>query len=101
MFDILSEARQEGLKAARWCEEHQRGLGEQFLDELQAAFERIAADPGSLGRLELYSGHYDVRRYHLKRFPYSAIFYTRRDDVIVVAVCHSRRRPLYWAGRLK
>ncbi|MCA9094567.1 MAG: type II toxin-antitoxin system RelE/ParE family toxin [Planctomycetaceae bacterium] len=101
MLHVLAEARLEGAEASLWYEDQRIGLGEQFLAALQAAFDRIADDPSSLARLEMYSGRYDVRRYRLKGFPYGVIFYIQGEDVVVVAVCHARRRPLYWVERLR
>ena len=39
------------------------------------------------------------RRYLLRRFPYSMIYQTKRDEIRVIAVAHQRRRPGYWVGR--
>lgn len=101
MLHVLREARGEGIEASKWYEDQRSGLGDQFLDELQAAIERISESPSSFAMLEQYSGRHDVRRCRLKRFPYGVIFFIRGDDVVVVAVCHARRRPLYWADRIK
>lgn len=39
------------------------------------------------------------RRFPLRRFPYSIIYYLRNSELRVVAIAHHRRRPEYWAGR--
>jgi plasmid stabilization system protein ParE len=39
------------------------------------------------------------RRFPLRRFPYSIIYYIRDDDLRVVAIAHHRQRPDYWANR--
>lgn len=39
------------------------------------------------------------RRFPLRRFPYSIIYYLRNTELRVVAIAHHRRRPEYWAGR--
>lgn len=33
----------------------------------------------------------------MPRFPYAVVFVCRPDEVVVVAVAHMRREPLYWA----
>jgi plasmid stabilization system protein ParE len=39
------------------------------------------------------------RRFSLRKFPYSIIYYIRGDELRVVALAHHRRRPRLWAGR--
>ena len=39
------------------------------------------------------------RRFPLRKFPYSIVYYVRGEELRVVAVAHHRRRPGYWAGR--
>ena len=39
------------------------------------------------------------RRFPLKRFPFSVIYYIHGDELRVVALAHHRRKPDYWAGR--
>jgi hypothetical protein len=50
--------------------------------------------------MEQYSGPFDVRRILLERFPYAVIVLCRPEETVVVAVAHTRRRPLYWLERL-
>ena len=39
------------------------------------------------------------RRFPLRKFPYSVIYYVRGEELRVIAVAHHRRRPSYWSGR--
>ena len=39
------------------------------------------------------------RRFPLRKFPISVIYYVRDDQVRVIALAHHRRRPGYWGGR--
>ena len=41
----------------------------------------------------------DLRKRHLRGFPYRVIYQVRADQILVVAVMHERRRPEYWRGR--
>jgi len=43
---------------------------------------------------------HDTRRVLLNRFPYAVVYRPLTDRVMVVAVAHLRRRPVYWAERL-
>jgi toxin ParE1/3/4 len=97
---VLPEAQGEAIEAAVWYEDRQRSLGEEFLCEIETAFERIRQGVDSLSRLEQYSGLLDIRRMILRRFPYAVIVLWRTDETIVVAIAHTRRRPLYWMDRV-
>ena len=100
IFTVLLEAELEAAEAVLWYDDQRLGLGDDFLTEVKQAFERIRRGPGELPRLESYTGKHDVRRYLLKRFPYLVIFACRPEEVLVAAVSHARRRPLYWLERL-
>jgi len=99
-FRVLPEAEGEAVAAAIWYEERQPSLGDQFLWAVQCAFDAIRDGTESLGQMEQYSGPLDIRRVLLKRFPYAVIVLCRPDEPIVVAVAHTRRKPLYWLDRL-
>lgn len=99
-LNVLPIAELEATDAAIWYDDRRVGLGDEFLDELSQGFERIHAAPDSLAVLEHYAGNHEVRRCLLKRFPYVVIFCRRTDEVLVIAVGHIRRRPLYWLDRL-
>ena len=51
-------------------------------------------------RMEQYSGLLDIRRILLRRFPYAVIVLPRPSETLVVAIAHTRRRPLYWLDRV-
>jgi toxin ParE1/3/4 len=97
---VLPEAQGEAIEAAVWYEGRQRLLGEEFLDEIETAFERIRQGVDSLSPMEQYSGRFDIRRILLRRFPYAVIVLRRLDETLVVAIAHTRRRPLYWLDRV-
>src|SRR4051794_12956131 len=44
----------------------------------------------------------NARAYRLNRFPYRIVYQVLedRDEVLVVAVAHTARRPRYWRDRL-
>ena len=39
------------------------------------------------------------RRFPLRKFPYSIIYYVRDEELRVIALAHHRRKPTYWTGR--
>lgn len=91
------EALAEYHEAARFAEEH-FGLGEAFVQAVEAALERILRDPAS--HQAVGDG---VRIFRMRRFPYS-IFYLhspKAGSVTVYALAHDKRRPGYWRPRLQ
>jgi plasmid stabilization system protein ParE len=80
--------------AYSWYEERRVGLGEEFLFELQTAFDRILETPDSFP--VVYRG---TRRALLRRFPYAVFFRVIDDRALVLAVFHGRRDPKTWMLR--
>lgn len=96
---LLAEAEAEAQQAARWYDQRQEGLGQQFLDTLTHALEIIERQPQSFSRVSTSDSAREVRRYTFQRFPYLLFYEVRGDEAIVVAVAHARRRPNYWQNR--
>lgn len=97
---LLPEAVDEADEAAHWYDTRRPRLKEDFHAELELAWAAIEERCHGMPALESYSGPYDVRRHLLKRFPYVVIFAYDEQECLVVAVAHTRRRPLYWQDRL-
>ena len=95
-YRFLSPAFSELSEAAEYYEEKVRGLGVDFVDEVDDAIDRILRFPDAWGRL---SGNY--RHCKLHRFPY-AIIYTRDSDgeILIVSIFHQSREPLSWERNL-
>jgi len=62
---VRSEARNDLEDAALWYEAQRTGLGDEFLDEVELTFDKIASDPNAY-RVLLR----DTRRAMLQRFPF-------------------------------
>jgi plasmid stabilization system protein ParE len=81
-------------EAFSWYERQWPGLGEEFLESVNAGLREIGAHP--LRQATIFR---DTRRFLLKRFPY-AIFYRAYPNAVVVVACmHGRRDPLRWRQR--
>ena len=95
-YRFLTPALAEIREAAEFYDNRVSGLGADFLDEVDAAIERILNFPEAWGLLgEKY------RRCHLRRFPYSVIYSIQnRDEILVVSVFHQSREPLSWRENL-
>ena len=100
MLVVLLDAETEFLKAARWYERQQSGIGEEFLDELAETFQQIQEDPTRFPVLEsLNTSQGTFQRCRLKRFPYVVVFHVAESETRIIAVSHVRRRPNYWMDR--
>jgi hypothetical protein len=64
-LQVRPEAEREAFEAALWYENERRGLGEEFLAALRAAFKRIESSPR-----QFPSVSQSLRRALLRRFPY-------------------------------
>ncbi len=92
---FLKPAQSEVDDAVAWYDSQSRGLGTQFLDDVDRTIRRITAYP--LSSVEIDQG---IRRCLLSRFPYGVIYGIDSGTVIVVAVAHLHREPRYWIDRL-
>ncbi len=82
--------------AFEWNEEKRRGLGNEFLDELEAAEKRIAKGPSAFPRK-----HRELRRCSTKRFKYGIFYFIEEEKRViqVVGVFHHRQNPVNWQQR--
>jgi plasmid stabilization system protein ParE len=68
-------------------------LGLAFIAEFERALDLLCAYP------RLGAPWRSRRRFPLRRFPYSIIYYVTGEELRVIALAHHRRKPGYWAGR--
>lgn len=91
---FLRPARQELTDAVRYYNAEQAGLGITFRNEAWATLQRIREFPFAWQAL---GGA--MRRCQMQRFPYGVIYEPAASEIIVVAVAHLHREPMYWQGR--
>jgi plasmid stabilization system protein ParE len=88
------EVRKEIDEVYSWYESQQPGLGDNFLEQIDEALDRICQMP------ESYPAVYrDVRRAVVRRFPYAIYYRIVSSRVIITAVFHGRRNPKAWQVR--
>jgi toxin ParE1/3/4 len=94
------EATVEIRSTALWYDEQKPGLGDEFVEALNSLFERIVASPPAFPLwIGVSSTLEPVRKAAMNRFPYLVAFEVHVDRVVVLAVAHGKRRPLYWLAR--
>ena len=94
-YRFLSPAEEEMIEAAVFYEAASNGLGNDFLDDIQQAIDRLCEYPLA-GEAVAPS----LRRMLLHRFPFSVIYSLETAVIVVVAIAHHGRRPGYWQSRV-
>ena len=64
-------------------------------------WKRVSRQPSGrspFGHQRVYA---EVRRVLVKRFPYGVYYLVEGEVLLVLAVAHSRRKPHYWADRMR
>lgn len=77
-----------------WYENQATGLGDDFLNGLETAYQAIIELPFAWPKF-----HNHFRRFLLSKFPFSVIYRFDEEIVYVVAVMHNSRKPGYWLKR--
>jgi toxin ParE1/3/4 len=80
--------------AAFYTERANDKLGFALISEFERAIGMPSGNP-ELGATWRGS----VRRFPLRRFPYSLVYQITPQGLRVIALAHQRRRPSYWQGR--
>jgi plasmid stabilization system protein ParE len=89
-------ARTELIDAQDWYESEAFGLGRRFRTAVDAAIERMSANPRQFPVV-----HKNIRRALLRRFPYALLFVIEPNDTLTVIACfHGSRDPAHWRQRV-
>ena len=94
MYELLLRGKAKGdiRRAARWYENQRKGLGKEFVAEVDAALVHILASP------EQYEiVHREIRHAILRRFPYGVFYRIRTTKISVFAVMHLKRDDIPWS----
>ncbi|HZR45920.1 MAG TPA: type II toxin-antitoxin system RelE/ParE family toxin [Candidatus Manganitrophaceae bacterium] len=85
---IRPEAENDLAEAFSWYEEQRRGLGHDFLLQVDAGLRFLERNP------ESHPPEYQETRKHLiKKFPYKIIYLVKDGKIIVLAFFHAKRNP--------
>lgn len=95
------EAEAELHAAAQWYDAQRPGLGSEFVATVGRVFTTLA-DPHAVGApVPGLPMEHPARRVVLRRFPYTVVFLEKDAVVRILAIAHQRRRPGYWAERVR
>jgi plasmid stabilization system protein ParE len=79
--------------AVLWYEDQRFGLGDEFARSVSAAPHLIARGP------KRWPARQGLRRYVLRRFPYTIAYRFVSGSVEILAVAHQKRDPASWTDR--
>ena len=88
------EALAELAAEAVYYESKVSGLGERFINEIEAATE-IAGEFPEMGA----PFKFGTRRVFPKKFPFSIIYRIHPAEIVILAVAPDARKPGYWRNR--
>lgn len=95
-FQLSDPATAELTNAVRWYEQHRAGLGAELFDGIVETINLIRTHP-EIGAPRPTRG--PTRQLRVNRFPYNVVYRVRDDDIYVVAIAHTSRRPDYLKHR--
>jgi toxin ParE1/3/4 len=79
-----------------YYESRQVGLGAELEDELEDAFSMILRFPLAAAQ---WRSRPDRRVFVLDRFPFTVPYQIADDEIVILALAHTSRRPGYWSRR--
>lgn len=91
---VRRQAKSDLRRAARWYELQRPGLGRDFVAQVEAALERVTANPQQYQVL-----HRDIRRAIPRKFPFGVFYRIDGNNIIVFAIIHLHQDPAAWRER--
>jgi hypothetical protein len=86
--------------AGEWYDTQLPGLSFELLDAIDDAILLILERPNAWPREGMVADR-EIRRFVMRRFPFSLVYYIADDVIRIVAVAHAKRKPKYWSERLR
>ena len=98
---IHPDAEEELFQGSVWYDDRRVGLGDEFLAHVYRWFDVVLESPGTWPLWPSTPRELTppIRRIVVDRFPYLIAYQVFSEHVLILAVAHSRRSPLYWFVR--
>ena len=94
--EVLDLARKEFDDAFVHYESQRSGLGEEFRGAIKIQMRKIMEHPEAW--MLVRPG---IRKCLGHRFPYDVVYQRIGDDLLILALAHKKRAPMYWADRTR
>lgn len=98
-IDLHPDAQAEVRSVALWYDERRPQWGEQFLAQFGETLGRITQFPQAFPVWPDTPLSSEIRQAPLAQFPYLVAYEIRGERILILAVAHAKRRPLYWITR--
>jgi toxin ParE1/3/4 len=95
------EARRELLEAGERGEAERPGRGEKLVAAIQKRLALTAAKPGTAARVKGAPAELKAKRVLVSKTRYAIVFLDDGRELLVIAIAHGRRKPLYWLSRAR
>lgn len=94
-IEVLEVARQEFDEAFIYFEQRKPGLGDEFRSAIKAQILKIKHHPDAWPLIRP-----GIRKCLGRKFPYDVIYQKIDTGILILALAHKKRRPLYWVDRM-
>lgn len=99
-IELHPEAEVELYESAGWYNDQRSGLGEELIAEVERWLLVIDESPTVWPRWPgVPTTDPIIRRALLDRFPFGIAYQIFEDKIVILAIAHSSRKPLYWSRR--
>lgn len=93
-------AREELRAAVRYGEVDRPGRGASLEAAVGHVLRRLRQLPRSAPRWPRLRSAFEIRRALVKRHPYLVIYAILPDQLVIIAIAHTSKRPGYWRDRI-
>ena len=97
---VLDPAEDDLRHAARRLESERSGIGWELIASFREAMEQVERFPRFYPLVDDPLPILEVRQALLGRFRYRAVFVVSESETVVIAICHTSRRPGSWHDRI-
>ena len=94
-------ARDELRGAIDYDEAERPGRGADLENAVRRVIRRIQLLPQSAPRWQSFEGAHEIRRAKVKRHPYLVVYAVLADQLVVLAIAHTSKKPGYWRERIR
>jgi toxin ParE1/3/4 len=94
-------ARDELRGAVAHDEAERAGRGASLEQEVRRVIRRIQLLPHTAPKWPRFEGANEIRRAKVKRHPYVVVYAVLSDQLVIVAIAHTSKKPEYWTERFE
>ena len=100
-LDILDQFRTEANEAVDWYLARNIKSAERLADLIVEGIQDIFAHPRMFPLYEIPRNPGDIRRKRLPDFPFVIVYQLLDDELVIIALAHTSKRPGYWKSRIR